>query len=161
LRYTQPQTFQTLMLGERSWLFDLVALLFGLLIVFASGYVLHYVRGRTRPADAFDSFLPISLAVVILAALVLPLPYHLQHIPGMHWLTDREINPLGKMQPNKYLALAALVTFGAANFIVFLRSYVTASKSQGADRRERAAPILLIALAVCSILILLGMGWVR
>jgi len=54
-----------------------------------------------------------------------------------------------------------LVTFGAANFIVFLRSYVTASKSQGADRRERAAPILLIALAVCSILIMLGMGWVR
>ena len=37
VRYSEPQAFHTLMLGARSWLFDLVALLYGLITVLGSG----------------------------------------------------------------------------------------------------------------------------
>jgi cytochrome d ubiquinol oxidase subunit I len=158
LRYGQPQAFETLMLGERSWLFDLVALLYGLLIVLGSFYIYRVVRSSQTPPASLDVFMPISLLILIAAALVFAQPYYLQHVPFVSVLTDRQINPLGKMQPNKYFAIAFLVFFAFANAVYFFR-FLAVGASFG--QTDRCTPSLLIALALCSALMILTMGWSR
>ena len=167
LRYGQPQAFQTLMLGERSWLFDLVALWYGLLILVGSLYIFRTIRADPDRPPSFDTFFPMSLFVLLIAAVVFALPYHLRHLPLASSLTGQEINPWGKMQPNKYFAVAFLVAFGLVNFLYFLRAFFSNHRAAPVSARnhrirgERTTPSLLIALSVCSILMLLTMGWVR
>lgn len=164
VRYGEPQAFYTLMLGARSWLFDLVALLYGLIAVLGSLYMLRVVRSSSKPDDTARLILPVSLAVLVIAWLVFAMPYHLQHIPFLSQLTDVEINPLGKMQPNKYFAIAALVFFGLLNWILFLRSFTgpgswwTTGVMSGQDRGSQK---ILIAVALCAMLTMGSMGWVR
>ena len=69
IRYVQPQAFQTLMLGERSWLFDLVALVYGLLLVLGSWYIYRLVCATSDRTTSARTFLPISLTVMVLAAI--------------------------------------------------------------------------------------------
>lgn len=156
VRYGQPQAFQTLMLGERSWLFDLVATLYGALVLLGSVYIMGIVRDRAPSVSSGRLFLPLSLAILLFAVVVFAQPYHLQHIPFVSQLTDRQINPLGKMQPYKYFAIALLLTFGVFNLIYGLRWF-----RQTSNRPAWFSPYLLIALATCTILIMLTMGWVR
>jgi cytochrome bd ubiquinol oxidase subunit I len=164
LRYGEPQAFHTLMLGGRSWLFDLVALLYGLIAVLGSLYILRTVRSSRRPDSAARVILPVSLAVLIVAWLVFAMPYHMQHVPLLSRLTDAEINPLGKMQPNKYFAVAAIVFFGLLNWILFLRSFAGPAswwKTGVMSGQDRASQKILIVITGCAMLTMLSMGWVR
>ncbi|MCC2641391.1 MAG: Cytochrome bd-type quinol oxidase subunit 1-like protein [Nitrospira sp.] len=167
IRYEQPQAFQTLMLGGRSWLFDVVALLYSLLIILGSFYIARGLKAASQgsPSDSSSRVvLPVSLAVVIVAGIVFSMPYHLQHIPGFHVLTDQAINPLGKMQPNKYFAIAFLVLFGLLNWTYFFRSFWGPFpwwQSGPTGRQDRVTPTLLIALSLCAMLTMLTMGWAR
>ncbi len=164
LRYAEPQAFHTLMLGGRSWLFDLVALLYGLIAVLGSFYILRAVRSSSSPGSADRLILPVSLAVLLVAWLVFAMPYQLQHVPFLSRLTDAVINPLGKMQPNKYFAIAALVFFGLLNWILYLRSFASRSSwgcTSVACGQDRASQKLLIIVAGCAMLTMLTMGWVR
>jgi cytochrome bd ubiquinol oxidase subunit I len=164
VRYGEPQAFHTLMLGARSWLFDLVALLYGLIAVLGSLYILRVIRSSSRPESTARFIIPVSLVVLIIAWLVFAMPYHLQHVPFLSQLTDAEINPLGKMQPNKYFAIAALVFFGLLNWILFLRSFtgpVSWWKTGVMSVQDRGNQKILIAVAVCAMLTMVTMGWVR
>jgi cytochrome bd ubiquinol oxidase subunit I len=163
VRYEQPQAFHTLMLGARSWLFDLVALLYSLMIILGSIYIAQALKG-VRSMSSSRIFLPVSIIVVIVAGAVFSMPYHLQHIPGMSRWTEAAINPLGKMQPFKYFAIAFLILFGLANWIYFARHFSILLPGHPDGRRtgrQRPAPGLLIGLSLCAILSMLTMGWVR
>lgn len=161
IRYVEPQVFHTLMLGEKSWLFDWVALLYGLLIWIGSFYIARTLRSsQTRPLS-FETFMPVSLFLLGAAAIVFALPYQVQHIPFVRFITRQQINPWGKMQPNKYIAIAFLVVFGFFNLIYFLRSIWKKGDWKGQESADRLAPSLLIGLSFISILMMLGMGYVR
>jgi hypothetical protein len=97
------------------------------------------------------------------AGMIFAMPYHLQHVPVLSWWTDEAINPLGKMQPNKYFAVAALVIFAFVNWILFLRSFGGRSSWWRTPTRvwDRRNPALLMAVAGCAMLTMLSMGWVR
>ncbi|MGH7229947.1 MAG: cytochrome ubiquinol oxidase subunit I [Nitrospiraceae bacterium] len=159
VRYGEPQAFQTLMLGERSWLFDVVALLYGLLVLLGSWYIDRMVRASGTGPASFQTFMPISLFVLSVAAIVFALPYHIQHIPLASSLTELEINPWGKMQPNKYFAIAVLIMFGLVNALYFVHSFRRAPLTLRPG--DRTSPSLLIALALCAVVIMLAMGWTR
>lgn len=164
IRHVEPQAFYTLMLGPRSWLFDLVALLYSLLLVVGSLYIWRNLRSTGAEGSTARLVLPISLVIVTAAGIVFSLPYHLQHIPGLHVVTDRVINPLGKMQPNKYFAITFLVLFGLLNWTYFLRSFgkrLPWWHSGASGRQDRRTPTLLIALSLCAMLMMLTMGWAR
>ena len=76
-----PRRLKCLMLGERSWLFDLVALFYGMVIRLDRSILSRGpTRASLRPAS-FDPFISISLLILVVAALVFAQPYHLQHIP--------------------------------------------------------------------------------
>lgn len=160
LRYTEPQVFHTLMLGDRSALFDLVALLYGALVTTGVWFIARSVR-QTGAAPSAGGFFPPALLILAGATVLLAMPYYLQHIPFMHFLTDARINPLGKMQPNKYVAFAALMTFGVASFLYFLRALPRMRATGPARRPERFTPALLVMLATLSIFMYLTMGWAR
>ena len=163
IRYEQPQAFQTLMLGGRSWLFDVVALLYSLLVILGSLYIARRLTAAS-PGSSSRVVLPVSLAVVTIAGIVLSMPYHLQHIPGLHVQTDRAINPLGKMQPNKYIAISFLVLFGLLNWTYFFRSFSRRLpwwQAGPGNSKDRLIPALLIAVSLCAMLIMLTMGWTR
>ncbi|MBA3965762.1 MAG: cytochrome ubiquinol oxidase subunit I [Nitrospirales bacterium] len=164
LRYGQPQAFYTVMLGERSWLFAFVGLLYGLLVFLGSLYVSQMVRSQPNPPVSFSGFFPFSLAMIVLAAVTLAMPYHLQHIPFLNRLIDQEINPLGKMQPYKYFALSGLVIFGFGNWLYSLgafRRMPSHADSTQASGTRRGMATILISLAGLTMIILLAMGWVR
>jgi len=104
------------------------------------------------------------LAVLVVTWLVFAMPYQVQHVPVLSRLTDAAINPLGKMQPNKYFAAAALVFFGLLNWILFLRSFAGRSswwKTGLAGGQDRASQKILIVIAGCAMLTMVSMGWVR
>jgi cytochrome bd ubiquinol oxidase subunit I len=164
VRYTEPQAFYTLMLGPRSWLFDLVAFLYSVLIVCGSVYIARALRPVLSPSGAGRLVLPVSIAVVAAAGLVFSMPYHLQHLPFVSRLTDVAVNPLGAMQPNKYIAIALLVLFGLLNWLYFLRSFsgpVLWWRGREEPAPDRTKPKLLIALSLCAMLMMLTMGWAR
>jgi cytochrome bd ubiquinol oxidase subunit I len=164
VRYTEPQAFYTVMLGPRSWLFTLVALLYGIMAVLGSLYIFLTIRAHSSHGNADVLILPVSLAVLIIAGIVFAMPYHLQHIPFVSQLTDAPINPLGKMQPNKYFAIAALFFFGLLNWIILVRS-LGGGSPQGTisllHKPDRLNPTLLIVVAGCAMITMLSMGWVR
>ncbi|HEX2054898.1 MAG TPA: hypothetical protein VHF07_00300, partial [Nitrospiraceae bacterium] len=160
---TEPQAFYTLMLGPRSWLFDVVALLYSGLIVIGSYYIIRALRPTLSQNDTARLVLPCSVAVLAAAGLVFSLPYHVQHVPLVSRLTDIAVNPLGAMQPNKYIAVALLVLFGLLNWIYFLRSFSGPvlwwrTRETAPDRTK---PMLLITLSLCAMLMMLTMGWAR
>lgn len=164
VRYIEPQAFYTLMLGPRSWLFDIVALLYSLLIVIGSVFIFRAIRPTASKADTACLVLPVSLALVTIAGVIFSMPYHLQHIPIVSNLTDLAINPFGKMQPNKYIAIAFLVLFGLLNWIYFYRSFSGRPlwwQAKPDPTPDRLSPKLLIALSVCAMLMMLTMGWAR
>ena len=104
IRHVEPQAFYTLMLGSRSWLLiwrPCCTRCCSCSAPCTSGAAC----GRARREETARLVLPVFLLVVTAAGIVFSLPYHLQHIPGLHVVTDRVINPLGKMQPNKYFAI--------------------------------------------------------
>jgi len=164
LRYSEPQAFHTLMLGARSWLFDLVAPALRADHRARIWYMLRAVRSSSRADSADRLILPVSLAVLVVTWLVFAMPYQVQHVPVLSRLTDAAINPLGKMQPNKYFAAAALVFFGLLNWILFLRSFAGRSswwKTGLAGGQDRASQKILIVIAGCAMLTMVSMGWVR
>jgi cytochrome bd ubiquinol oxidase subunit I len=158
IRYQEPQIFYQLMLGQRSWLFSMVALVQGLLVVVGSLYIARHVLAHAPAESSSRTFLPVSLMLLAVAAVIFGLPYHLQHVPGISMLTDREILPWGKMQPHKYIAGGALVVFGMVNWVYYVRWF--RSRQPGA-RGSTPAASLLIVLAILSIVMYLAMGWVR
>lgn len=161
LRYTEPQVFFTLMLGDRSWLFDLVALLYGLLVAVGGVYIYQTARSNPGRPASFDRFMSLWLLFLFVAAIVFALPYQLQNIPFAHLITDLKINPAGKMNPNKYLAASTLVIVGLACWVYYLASLRGIGAEEAAHRSDRMPPRLLIALAALSILIYLAMGYSR
>ncbi|ULA67801.1 MAG: conserved membrane protein of unknown function [Nitrospira sp.] len=166
VRHIEPQAFYTLMLGARSWLFDLVALLYSLLVLLGSLYIWRNLRAMPLNHDAGTArlVLPVSLLIVGLAGILFTQPYQLQHIPGLHSVTDRVINPWGKMQPNKYFALAFLVIFGVMNWLYFIRSFrnrFVRWQDHSGTGKDSPGPALLMALSLCAMLMMLTMGWAR
>ena len=155
------------MLGERAWLFDLVAILYSLLILIGSIYIAKLVR-RRAPRSSGYTFLTLSLLAMTIAGIVFMLPYRLDHVPVVSHLVGG-VNPVGKMQPYKYFAIAFLITFGFSNWLFFLRTFwgpvpLTAPlppEETNRERSDRMTSHLLIILATCSILIMLTMGWIR
>jgi len=126
--------------------------------------MLRAVRSSSRADSADRLILPVSLAVLVVTWLVFAIPYQVQHGPVLSRLTDAAINPLGKMQPNKYFAAAALVFFGLLNWILFLRSFAGRSswwKTGLAGGQDRASQKILIVIAGCAMLTMVSMGWVR
>jgi cytochrome d ubiquinol oxidase subunit I len=164
VRYTEPQAFHALMLGGRSWLFDLVALLYSLLVVLGSWYILRIVR-RTAPEESASRLIvPWSLGILFGAGVILAMPYHLQHIPFVSNVTDALINPLGKMQPYKYFALSALVIFGFTNWVFLSRSFSqrwSAWQDIANVPPDRRSPRLVLVMCLCAVLTMFSMGWVR
>jgi cytochrome bd ubiquinol oxidase subunit I len=164
VRYTEPQAFYTVMLGPRSWLFNLVALLYGTMAVLGSLYIFRTIRSYSSNGNAAVRILPVSLAVLMIAGIVFAMPYHLQHVPFLSRLTDAAINPIGKMQPNKYFAIAALIFFGLLNWIILVRS-LGGRSSEGmisiSHKPDRLNPTLIIVVAGCAMITMLSMGWVR
>jgi cytochrome d ubiquinol oxidase subunit I len=162
VRYTEPQAFHTVMLGPRSWLFNLIALLYGVMAVLGSLYIFRTIRSHTSQVNTALLILPMSLAVLMVAGIVFAMPYHLQHVPFMSRLTDAAINPLGKMQPNKYFAISALVFFGLLNWIILVHSFGGRStEGRTSFSHDRVNPTLLIIVAGCAMITMLSMGWVR
>ena len=164
VRYTEPQAFHTLMLGGRSWLFDLIALLYSLLIVLGSWYIWQIVRHAAPEESASRLILPWSLGLLVAAGVIFAMPYHLQHLPLASRLTDAVINPFGKMQPYKYFAISTLVFFGLTNWIFLSRSFSRGwSAWRGARNlpQDGSGPTLIIAICLCAALTMLSMGWAR
>ena len=164
VRYNQPQAFHTLMLGARSWLFDLVALLYSLLLVLGSVYIWSIVRRGAPDQSPSRVIVPWSLGFMTIAGIVFAMPYHIQHVPFARTVTDVAVNPWGKMQPYKYYAMAVLVSFGLTNWVVLSRSFSgrwSAWRSSAEALRDRLNPRLLIGLSLCAVLTMLSMGWAR
>jgi cytochrome d ubiquinol oxidase subunit I len=162
VRYEHPQAFHTLMLGARSWLFDLVALLYSLMVLFGTLYITRAIGSAKDGSSRI--VLPAAVLIVALAGALFAMPYHLQHIPFLSGLSPTTVNPLGKMQPYKYFAIAGLVFFGLLGWLYFVGSLSGSlpwSRDEVASLTDRMRPTLLIGLALCAMFTMLTMGWVR
>lgn len=164
LRYGQPQAFFAVMLGERSWLFALVGLVYGLLVLVGALYIAQLVRARPKPVYGFSGFFPLALFVILLSTIFLAMPYQMQHFSFLPLDVDQHINPWGKMQPYKYLALSGLVVFGFVSWLYGLRALVhrrTGTGWPGGPAANRRMASCLLTLAGLAMVSLLAMGWIR
>ena len=156
IRVNTPGAFNSMMRGRLSWVFLVLSGFFALLFCLSIYYMLLQVRKSGRRGQGLISGL---LVVAVLSGLLLIQPYVIG--PSQDYMWIDWVNPIGAMQPWKYIALAGLTL--AALFALF--SY-TGSQRRGLRWGEmglggRRAQYVLAFVAILTSITMLTMGYVR
>ncbi len=156
IRANSPSAFNTMMRGSNSWLFIMQVTFLSVLFLLSQIYILIQTRKSNRPQV---STLWMLLVITILSALLLVQPYVIgprQEYAWVNW-----VNPIGTMQPWKYIAMGAMTL--AAIFAVFI--YIGAVRKGMRwgylGRGGKSAQILLLVLAVFASFMMALMGYIR
>ncbi len=156
IRANTPGAFDTMMRGRNSWLF---LVLVGFISVLFS-LSLQYMRLQVRKSDRWgDGLLRGSLIVVVLSALLLLQPYVLGPSQDYAWINW--VNPIGSMQPWKYIAFAAMTLASITALIAYLGIQRRGMRWGYLERGGRRAQYFLAALAILASATMVWMGYVR
>lgn len=156
IRANAPGAFTTMMRGRLSWTF-LVQVAF-LSFLFVLGVLYMWLQVR-KSAGHGQRLLKTLLVVDILSALLLCQPYVIgpsQDYPWIYW-----VNPIGSMQPWKYIALAGLTLASISALLAYLRPQRHKIKWGYLDHGGRGAQYTLVTLAFLASAMMLIMGYIR
>lgn len=158
VRFASEGAFSRLMLGEKSWIFVLQVLLINVLFIAGTWYMFRMAYFRYKENPHFKRYRLITFIVMGIAAIVFVMPYQVRYIPFAEYFTSAEVNPLGKMQPHKYIAMGVLIGLGILNYGFYLSALRFKSEWGGGGRFPQA---LLIVLGLFTIFSMINMGYAR
>ena len=156
IRWHSPGAFNSMMRGPHSKAFLGQSFLLSLIFFLALLYLAKQTKGLKHPGAAW---LRILLVVNALGGLLLIQPYVIG--PSQYTLWVRWVNPIGSMQPYKYLALAAQSLTTIAAVLIYLGGRLRALRLERIGQANRGAQAALIALGVLASLMMLLMGYIR
>ena len=149
------------MLGDKAWLFNLLAIELGIMSVAAIAYFLHKLKFAMKPMPTLRNMTMGLLAFMALFAFLNVIPSDANLVPQIGWSfsggEDTKI-PLGSMYPWKYIGLSGMMLVGLFALGLYLKATAEGFRWGQASRWSQYA---LIATAVTVILTMPTMGYTR
>ena len=160
IRESSPAAFETIMLGDQAWHFNLLVLLIAVLSIASTSYFVHKLRFSVKPMPMLHSLAVGALGFTALFTVLNVIPFTGNIVPqiGLVFGSGEAKIPLGAMYPWKYIGLIGLMLVGF--FVVALYLKASAGGFQW-GRASRWSQIALMACAVTVVITMIDMGSTR
>jgi cytochrome d ubiquinol oxidase subunit I len=161
IRESAPDAFNTIMLGEKAWLFNILMVELAIMGVASTAYFVHKLRFAMKPLETLRKLSVGALGFTALFSVLNLIPADASIVPqiGLEFLGGDETKiPLGSMYPWKYIGLIGMMLVGFFVVTLYLRATATGFHWGRASRWSQYA---LIASAVTVILTMITMGYTR
>src|ERR671912_1381350 len=161
IRESAPESFNTIMLGDKSWVFNFLALWLAVLSIASTAYFVHKLRFAVKPMETLRKLSVGALGFTALFTVLNIIPSNADLIPqiGLVFLQGEGTEvPLGSMYPWKYIGLIGLMIVGFFVIALYLRATATGFHWGRASRWSQYA---LMACAVTVVLTMVTMGYTR
>jgi cytochrome bd ubiquinol oxidase subunit I len=161
IRESAPDSFNTIMLGDKSWVFNLLVLWIAVMSIASTAYFVHKLRFAIKPVEILRKLSVGALGFTALFTVLNIIPANANLIPQLGLVfgqgEDTQI-PLGSMYPWKYIGLIGLMLVGFFVVALYLRATATGFYWGRASRWSQFA---LMACAVTVVLTMVTMGYTR
>ncbi len=161
IRESSPAAFDTIMLGDKAWLFNLLAIYLTIMSIASTAYFVHKLRFSVKRMDTLRKLCVGALGFTALFTVLNVIPANASFIPqiGLSFLGGEETKiPLGSMYPYKYIGLIGMMLVGVFVVALYLRASATGFHWGRASRWSQFA---LMACSVTVILTMVTMGYTR
>lgn len=160
IREQNTAAFEYIMLGDKSWLFNLLAIELAIMAIASVAYFLHKVRFAAKPMPTLRNMTMGALGFIALFSLLNVVPADLYLVPqiGLVFGEQGKYVPLGGMYPWKYIGLIGLMLVGVFALALYLKA---AAGGFHWGRASRWSQYALIASAVTVLATMATMGYVR
>ncbi len=161
IRESAPDAFNTIMLGSKAWVFNLLVLWIAVLSIASTAYFVHKLRFSVKPMENLRRLAVGGLGFTALFTLLNVIPADMDLIPqiGLSFLGGENTQiPLGSMYPWKYIGLIGLMLVGFFVIALYLRATATGFHWGRASRWSQYA---LMACAVFVVFTMVTMGYTR
>ncbi len=161
IRESAPEGFNVIMLGDKSWVFNLLVIWIAVMTIASTAYFVHKLRFTVKPMETLRKLSVGALGFTALFTVLNIIPNDLNLIPqiGLVFLGGENTEvPLGSMYPWKYIGLIGLMIVGFFVIALYLRATATGFHWGRASRWSQYA---LMACAVTVVLTMVTMGYTR
>jgi cytochrome bd ubiquinol oxidase subunit I len=161
IRESSPDAFETIMIGDKSWVFNLLVIWLAIMSIASTAYFVHKLRFAVKPMELLRKLSVGALGFMALFTTLNIIPKDGNLVPqiGLVILGGEATEfPLGSMYPYKYIGLIGLMLVGVFVVALYLRASATGFHWGRASRWSQYA---LIACAVTVVLTMLTMGYTR
>src|SRR5918998_1806572 len=161
IRESAPDAFNTIMLGSKAWVFNLLVLWIAVLSIASTAYFVHKLRFAIKPMETLRKLAVGALGFTALFTVLNVIPADADLIPqiGLSFLGGESTQiPLGSMYPWKYIGLIGLMIVGFFVIALYLRATATGFHWGRASRWSQYA---LMACAVFVVFTMVTMGYTR
>ena len=161
IRESAPEGLNVIMLGDKSWVFNLLVIWIAIMTIASTAYFVHKLRFTVKPMETLRKLAVGALGFTALFTVLNIIPNDLDLIPqiGLVFLQGEGTEvPLGSMYPWKYIGLIGLMIVGFFVIALYLRATATGFHWGRASRWSQYA---LMACAVTVVLTMVTMGYTR
>jgi cytochrome d ubiquinol oxidase subunit I len=161
IRESSPDAFDTIMIGDKAWVFNLLVIWLAIMSIASTAYFVHKLRFAIQPMEFLRKLSVGALGFTALFTMLNIIPNDGNLVPqiGLVILGGENTDfPLGSMYPWKYIGLIGLMLVGVFVVALYLRASATGFRWGNASRWSQYA---LIACAVTVILTMVTMGYTR
>jgi cytochrome d ubiquinol oxidase subunit I len=161
IRESAPESFNTIMLGDKSWVFNLLVIWIAVLSIASTAYFVHKLRFAIKPMETLRKLSVGALGFTTLFTVLNIIPSNASLVPQIGLVfgqgEDTEI-PLGSMYPWKYIGLIGLMLVGFFIVALYLRASATGFHW---GRASRWSQLALMSCAFFVVLTMVTMGYTR
>jgi cytochrome d ubiquinol oxidase subunit I len=161
IRESAPEGFNVIMLGDKSWVFNLLVIWIAIMTIASTAYFVHKLRFTVKPMETLRKLAVGALGFTALFTVLNIIPNDLDLVPqiGLVFLEGEGTEvPLGSMYPWKYIGLIGLMVVGFFVIALYLRATAVGFHWGRASRWSQYA---LMACAVTVVLTMVTMGYTR
>jgi len=161
IRESSPEAFETIMLGDKAWVFNMLVVWIAVLSIASTAYFIHKLRFAVKPIPVLHKMSVGALGFMALFTVLNIIPADASFVPqlGLVFGSGEGTKiPLGQMYPWKYIGLIGLMIVGFFIVALYLRATATGFYWGRASRWSQFA---LMACAVTVVLTMMTMGYTR
>ncbi|MBA2618639.1 MAG: cytochrome ubiquinol oxidase subunit I [Rubrobacter sp.] len=161
IRESAPDAFNTIMLGSKAWVFNLLVLWIAVLSIASTAYFVHKLRFTVKPMETLRKLAVGGLGFTALFTVLNIIPVNMDLIPQIGLTPfggESTTIPLGSMYPWKYIGLIGLMLVGFFVIALYLRATATGFHWGRASRWSQYA---LMSCAFFVVLTMVTMGYTR
>jgi cytochrome d ubiquinol oxidase subunit I len=161
IRESAPDAFNTIMLGDKSWVFNLLAIYLTIMSLASTAYFVHKLRFAVQPMETLRKLSVGALGFTGLFTILNVIPSDASLVPqiGLVFLDGEDtLIPLGAMYPWKYIGLIGMMLVGFFVLALYLRATATGFRYGQASRWSQFA---LMTCTVTVIFTMVTMGYTR
>ena len=161
IRESSPAAFDTIMIGPKSWLFNLLVMWLAIMSVASTAYFVHKLRFAVKPMEFLRKLTVGALGFTALFTTLNLIPKDGNLVPQIGLVIlggEATPFPLGSMYPWKFIGLIGMMLVGVFVVALYLRASATGFHWGRASRWSQYA---LIACAVAVVLTMITMGYTR